>query len=47
MKSWKTREVISYFPLNFDYPDGFYENGKLYISIELQRRDVLFIKYSL
>lgn len=47
MKSWKTREVISDFPLNFDYPDGFYENGKLYISIELQRRDVLFIKYSL
>ena len=46
MRTWRRREVISDFPLNFDYPDGFYENGKLYISIELQRRDVLFIKHS-
>lgn len=47
MKTWSRREVISDFPLNFDYPDGFYEDGRLYISIELQRRDVLFIKYPL
>lgn len=46
MKTWGRREIISDFPLNFDYPDGFYENGKLYISIELQRRDILFIKHS-
>lgn len=47
MKSWKYKAVISDFPLNFDYPDGFYENGSIYISIELQRRDVLFIEYPL
>jgi len=44
MKTWKYKYIISDFPLNFDYPDGFYENGSLYISIELQRRDILFIE---
>lgn len=47
MKTWNDKRIISDFPLNFDYPDGFYENGKLYISVELQRRDVLFIKYTI
>lgn len=43
MQTWQHQSIISDFPLAFDYPDGFWENGHLYISIELQRRDVLFM----
>ena len=42
MRTWRHRIVLSDFPLRFDYPDGFWEDGHLYLSIELSRRDILF-----
>ncbi len=47
MRTWRDKRIISDFPLTFDYPDGFYEDGTLHISVELQRRDVLYIEYTL
>ncbi len=47
MKTWKINDVISNFPLKFDYPDAFYEDGHIYITVELHRRDILFIDYDI
>lgn len=43
MRTWPDRRVISDFPGYFCYPDGFYEDGKIYFTIEFNRHEILYI----
>lgn len=43
MKTWEDRRVISDVPLCYCYPDGFYEDGHILFTIELNRHEILFV----
>lgn len=47
MKSWNDRRVLSDFPGAFCYPDGFYEDGHIFFTIEYNRHDILFIDHEI
>lgn len=40
--SFKDRHVIADFPGFYSYPDGFFENGHILFTIEINRHDILF-----
>lgn len=42
MKTWGEKILLTDYPGKYDYSDGFYEDGHLYFTIEVNRRDVLF-----
>jgi hypothetical protein len=43
LKTFKQKEVVTEFPGCYCYPDGFYENGHLLFTIEINRHEILFI----
>lgn len=47
MQTWSEKKVISDMPLVFCYPDGFYEDGHILFTIELNRHEILFVDYEL
>jgi hypothetical protein len=42
MRSFKDRRVIADFPGFYCYPDGFFENGHILFTIEINRHEILF-----
>ena len=42
MKTWSDQRILSDMPLYYCYPDGFYENGHILFTIELNRHEILF-----
>ncbi len=42
-RTWNDKRVIADFPGFYCYPDGFYEDGHIYFTIEYNRKDVLFV----
>lgn len=42
MRTFNDKRLLSDFPVSFCYPDGFYEDGKLLFTIEINRHDILF-----
>lgn len=47
MQSWKDKRIISDFPVYYCYPDGFYENGHILFTIEINRHEILFIDHEI
>ncbi len=47
MKTWSDKRVLSDMPLYFCYPDGFYEDGHIYFTIELNRHEILFVDHTI
>ena len=47
MKTWSVKRTLSDFPGWYSYPDGFVEDGKLYLAFEFNRHDVYFLKTEL
>ena len=47
MKTWADQRIISNFPVYYCYPDGFYENGHILFTIELNRHEILFVDHEL
>lgn len=44
MRSWEERILLADFPGTYHYADGFVESGRLYMTIEHNRRDILFFR---
>lgn len=42
MRSFKDRRVVTDFPGRYCYPDGFYEDGHILFTIEINRHEILF-----
>jgi len=47
MKSWSDKRIISDMPLYYCYPDGFYEDGHILFTIELNRHEILFVDHEI
>ena len=47
MQTWTDRRIISDMPLYYCYPDGFYEDGHILFTIELNRHEILFVDHEL
>ena len=47
MKTWSDKRTISDFPVYYCYPDGFYEDGHILFTIELNRHEILFVDHEL
>ena len=45
MKTWPDRRIISDLPICYCYPDGFWENGHIMFTIELNRHEILFVDH--
>ena len=45
--TWNEKRNMTDFPGNYDYSDGFYEDGHILFVIERNRHDILFFKHSL
>jgi hypothetical protein len=44
MKTWEIKKTLVDFPGWISYPDGFIEDGVLYLAFEFNRHDVYFLK---
>lgn len=47
METWRYKTVLTEFPGSYNYADGFYENGHLYLTIEHNRHTILFFDVEL
>ena len=47
MKTWKYKTVLTDFPGDFEYSDGFYEDGHILFTIEHNRHTILFFDVEL
>lgn len=47
MRTWSDKRIIADMPLSYCYPDGFYENGHILFTIELNRHEILFVDHTL
>ncbi|MHB1354855.1 MAG: exo-alpha-sialidase [Anaerolineae bacterium] len=43
LASFRDKRVVTDFPGNYCYPDGFFEYGHILFTIEINRRDILFV----
>ncbi len=47
MQTWSEKTILTDFPGSYCYPDGFYEDGHIYFTIEHNRHTVLFFDVEL
>lgn len=47
MQSWSDKRILGDMPLYYCYPDGFYEDGHILFTIELNRHEILFVDHAL
>jgi len=45
MATWEYKKTVTEFPGNYDYADGFFEDGHILFSIERNRHDILFFDH--
>jgi predicted neuraminidase len=43
LASFRDKRVVTDFPGNYCYPDGFFEDGHILFTIEINRHEVLFV----
>jgi len=43
LATFAIKEVVTEFPARYCYPDGFYENGHLLFTIEINRHEIIFV----